>query len=352
MAGVIFRGLLQPASVGGGGLWSFSKTITIDSTKCGTANVTDYPLLFSSTIAALKTTANGGNVESASGYDIAFFSDAGLTSMLDFEIESWSATTGAIVAWVRMPTLTFAADAVIYLGYGNATIVASQQNVAGTWDANYGGVWHLGDGVNNYNTAMRADSTANGNTLGNVPGTGVAAAGIVGGGLSMSGGHGLWAPSDPSLVATSAFTVEVWAQPSNFAGYRTMLAKGFGSVANYKLLTDITTGVPVIFVTSSSVVKTVADGSAMSTSAMTYLVGHWDGTTLRLYRDGVSVGTPLAVGSVDDFGTCAIGALDQNNDPMVGLLDEARVSTVARSTSYITATYNNISSPSTFYAVT
>jgi len=42
--------------------------------------------------------------------------------------------------------------------YGN-TSAASQQNATSTWDSNYQGVWHLGNGT----TLSAADSTGNNN---------------------------------------------------------------------------------------------------------------------------------------------------------------------------------------------
>lgn len=331
---------------GGGSGYSFSKTITVDHTKCGTANTTDYPLLFSATIAALKTVANGGSVQSGSGYDIAFFSDSGLTTMLDFEVESWDAATGAIVAWVRVPTLTFASDAVIYLGYGNASIVASQQNVTGTWNSDYKGVWHL--------DATTNDSTATGATLNRTSGSPTFVAAQVGNGLSINGtiGDAVGPTNSAPFASTGAFTVEAWAKPTNFSANRTVIAKGNGSNQNYFLTVLNTSGHAYVQFTQSGVVKAVQGTSTLSTSACSYLAATYDGATLTLYVNGASEGTPLSVtGATDNPGGLVVGAVDIN-EPFLGVIDEPRMSSIARSASYVTAQYNNVSSPSTFYAVT
>jgi hypothetical protein len=83
----------------------------VDHTQCGTADSTSFPVSVVETRVGFKSVANGGSVTSASGYDIAFYSDAGLTTLLDFEIESWSATTGALVAHVPYP------DSLTYVEY-------------------------------------------------------------------------------------------------------------------------------------------------------------------------------------------------------------------------------------------
>src|SRR4030065_2715347 len=129
--------------------WVNVRTISIDHTKCGTADSTNFPVLISGTYAGsgtdpdLRTTGNGGQVTDANGYDIAFFSDSGLTTMLDFERVAWSATTGAVEFWVEVPTISYTTDTVIYIAYGNASITTDQQNKTGTWNSNFVLVDHL-----------------------------------------------------------------------------------------------------------------------------------------------------------------------------------------------------------------
>ena len=62
------------------------------------------------------------------------------------------------MAWVRVPSLSSAADTQIYAYYGNVA-AANQQNVAGVWDANTMAVYHLGEAASPY-----ADSSSNANT--------------------------------------------------------------------------------------------------------------------------------------------------------------------------------------------
>ena len=75
-------------------------------------------MLIDSTVADLRTTANGGRVENANGYDIIFTSDRFGASQLAHEIERYVATTGEIVFWVRLESL--AATTSIYMWYGNS----------------------------------------------------------------------------------------------------------------------------------------------------------------------------------------------------------------------------------------
>ena len=123
----------------------YRKAITIDDTKVSpcSSNITDFPVLISITgDANLKTVANGGHVANSNGYDIVFRASNGLTA-LDHEVESYDGTAGTLVAWVKVPTLSYTADTTIYIYYGNSGISSDQSNPTGVWDANFKGVWHL-----------------------------------------------------------------------------------------------------------------------------------------------------------------------------------------------------------------
>ena len=94
--------------------------------------------------------------------DILFTSSDG-TTKLDHQIESYTSGTGTLVAWVEIPSLSSAANTVIYMYYGNAAATA-QQNITGTWDASFKGVWHLNsaftDATSNANNGTNTGTTA------------------------------------------------------------------------------------------------------------------------------------------------------------------------------------------------
>jgi len=113
--------------------YNYSRSITIDHTKCGSANSTNFPVLVAGTYSYLATVANGGNVTSASGYDIIFTSDSAGTILLNFERASFNATTGAVEFWVKVPTVSNTADTVIYLFYGNSAVTTDQSAPVATW---------------------------------------------------------------------------------------------------------------------------------------------------------------------------------------------------------------------------
>ena len=139
--------------------------ITIDHTRVPNSDQLNFPMLFSGTYPYLATTANGGSVTNANGYDILFTSDANGTSPLAFEQESYSPSTGTVNYWVKIPTLSHTTDTVIYLFYGNSSVTTDQSNKSSVWDSNYLGIYHLPNGA----TLSAGDSTSgahNGTLLG------------------------------------------------------------------------------------------------------------------------------------------------------------------------------------------
>ena len=124
--------------------YTYRRAITIDHTKVPNTDQNSFPVLVSGTYSYLASIANGGKVQSSSGYDIIFTSDASGNTKLDHEIESYNATTGAVNFWVRIPTVSHTADTIIYMQYGNSSITTSQENKSGVWQVGYQSVYHFG----------------------------------------------------------------------------------------------------------------------------------------------------------------------------------------------------------------
>ena len=128
----------------------------------------------------LATTANGGHVASTTGADILFTDASGLTK-INYERESYASTTGQLVAWVQVPSLSPTTDTVLYMYYGNSTGgLADQRSASATWDSSYKGVYHLPNGVN---LSASDSTTVNNGTISSA----TAATGQVDGAASFGG---------------------------------------------------------------------------------------------------------------------------------------------------------------------
>lgn len=201
------------ASFGNG--YSYRRSITINESEVtGSGDFTDFPVLVSFFDSTLETVGNGGHVTDTQGDDIVFASDDQGASPLDFERERYNASTGEITAWVRVPTLDFNNDTVIYMFYGNSSVTSSQEDVAGTWDSNFKGVWHMDD-----TSTTNSDSAGTANN-GTVTGGAVAgAAGKIADAYSFDGIDDVSTVTDHAdLDLTNTGTIEAWMKTDNVNG--------------------------------------------------------------------------------------------------------------------------------------
>ncbi len=99
---LVVSGIFMPAEAAFSNGYSYRRLVDfVDAEVIGGPH-TNFPVLIDSTLLYLRTTANGGKVENANGYDIIFTSDQAGATQLAHEIESYVATTGEIVFWVRI----------------------------------------------------------------------------------------------------------------------------------------------------------------------------------------------------------------------------------------------------------
>lgn len=226
--------------------YSYRRTITIqESQVTGGSNLTNFPVLMSFTEPELKTTGNGGKVTDGEGDDIIFASDVDGNTVLDFERERYTPTTGEITAWVEIPTLDFDNNTTVYMFYGNSSVTTSQEDVAGTWDADYVGVWHMDD-----SGATNSDSAGTAND-GSVSGATAGAAGKFGPAYSFDGTNDVSTVTDHAdLDLTNTGTFEAWMQTTstsskpttNISSWVTRTAPGGISADNYSQMDSVIVG--------------------------------------------------------------------------------------------------------------
>jgi len=185
--------------------WTYRKQITIDHSKV-TSDLTNFPVFISITDSDLHAKAQ------TNGNDILFMDDIGVAQQLNHEIESYDGSTGSLVAWVNMPSISSTVDIVLYMYYGNPNC-DSQQHVEATWNSNFMAVWHLQSDP----TQPTHDSTQNHND-GSAHGTMDASNvvnGKVGKCLVFDGADDyISVPDSPSLDPTD-LTLVAWYQPKD-----------------------------------------------------------------------------------------------------------------------------------------
>ncbi len=327
---------------------------------------TNFPVLIDSTLLYLRTTANGGKVKNANGYDIIFTSDQAGATQLAHEIEQYDAVTGDVAFWVRIESL--AATTSIYMFYGNSGIATFQgdvtsNGVTGVWDNDYEGVWHLNeDVVDEASGATHFDSTSNNND--GIQQGNVEVAAKIADGQDFDGANDYIEDADGELYLNglTAFTVSLWIQ-SNVTG----TDRGFIIGKTPDNQDDVFTfrydskgndggGTDVIkaAITVSGQFQEYESASNVQTTAWQYLTWIWSsGNDQALYIDA-TLDTPTFVGptrtgSISGTDRFRIAQGAKNPPNWNGRVDEVRLSSVIRSTPWIETEYNNQFTPSTFY---
>ncbi len=342
--------------------WTNRKKITIDHRKVsGSTALTDFPVLISLTDAQLKSTGNGGLVASTTGADILFTSSDGKTK-LNHEIESYNSATGQLIAWVKISSLSPSADTSVYLYFGNSVVTTMQANPTGVWDANYKGVWHLGDVPT---TARDSTGVNNATSIGS---TIAQTAGKIDGSASFDGSTNASINAGTSssldagnLTGKPVLTLQAWVKrsaintsgslmgnpASSIGGY--FLGLGYSAVSNGYNCTNTQVGFTSIGMSGVCAGNFPADTNLHKLDVTSNSSG-----LLSVYVDGSLTGTAndanVFTSGSSIFG---IGYYPQNTlyYQWNGVLDEVRMSNTARTADWIKTEYNNQSSPKTFYAV-
>ncbi len=342
--------------------YSYRRLIDITNAQVSGGPHTNFPILVSTTLADLRTTGNGGKVTDAQGDDI-IFTDSDGSTQLAHEIERYVPSTGELVAWVRVPSL--AATSTLYIYYGNSAVTTFQGNVTsngvtGVWDNSFKGVWHL---IDNPTGALdqfsNSKTSANHGTSVNME-SGDQVAAKANGGLSLDGTNEYIdvANANSGMNLGQNFTLEMWVKRNSLSSSEhTLLTKRYGAYYSFKLYFD-NNNLRLYFDegNGAGTWDNVTGGSITDTANFHYVGAYSDGTTIKVFRDGViDAGSASLSGTIAyDTGKLLIGAAVWNNvlgSYLDGIIDEVRVSNVRRSDGWILTSYNSQNSPAGFYTM-
>ncbi len=343
----------QNVLVGPYGNYAFNDIITLNTTSLGiTSNLTNFPALLSiqDNNLIISTTCNN-KVQNPNGpnYDFAFY-DPATSSELYYQIESYNQTTGTLLVWVQIPTLTYASNKTITFWYGSNSPPTTHNTTffQNTWASDYQVVYHFNEA--SY-TGSVTDATANSftGTCNNMTSANFVT-GKVGNAYSFNGTN--TSISAGNVNATSSFTLSAWVNLSQTGVDQKIMTNQTAAKSGYKL------GVYSNNLLEAETNHALDRGStpapsSFSIGAWHYVQGVYTGSSLSVYVDGAGPYQTLSTSSNSVAGTPFYVGVGEGGNTLYfkGLIDEVRVSNVVKTSDWIKAEYTNQSNPTSFTSV-
>ncbi|MCK5112975.1 MAG: DUF2341 domain-containing protein, partial [Thermoplasmatales archaeon] len=325
--------------------WQYRKEIRIDHAQVA-GDLVNFPVLVSTVDSDLRDKTQ------VDGDDILFMDGTGVAEKLYHEIEHYDDSSGELIAWVNIPSLSSTVDTSFYMYYGNSGCT-NQQTSEMVWDSHYKGVWHMNDKT----TSTIKDSTSNSNTGDkydvNEP---IEATGKIGKCQDFDGSDDVIdCGTKSNLDNTGYITFELWGKFDNMPTpsdpeYFIIARKDYAYLMSLRHDGDLR----IMYWDGSTRYNGDSSfSSPITTDIWYYLGGTFDTDTnnIEFFKDDVkdsctewtesqsnNNGYDLDIGGFQGYSECTVD----------GMIDEFRISDIVRTDNWITTTYNTESSPSTF----
>jgi hypothetical protein len=338
--------------------WAHRKNITIDK-RMVNGTLTDFPVLINFT-----SDSDLASYAKTNGQDILFTDSSG--NKLSHEIELYQPGTGGLTAWVKIASLSNAANTSIYMYYGNSAATPQWANTS-VWSNGYAAVWHLGESGSGAAGEFK-DSTSNANHGQGASGLGygnpVRMAGKFGYGQNFTSESNQFieVPNTASLQLTGPLTIEGWINGAKWTptqtgeNYRGVVGKQYGSGGDDSYIISIYCdgSNPTTPYTWFTGITSVSDGNIVSTGSWYFIATNLSaGGNAVIHVNGVAQGAGCCYSVSEDANNVTIGAEECDatllaTERFAGKIDEVRLSNVARSAGWIWTQYQNQNSPTTF----
>jgi hypothetical protein len=332
--------------------YAHCRVLTINHGQVGGSTLSNFGVLVSGSLGSSR-------VQNVNCYDVIFTLDSSGATLLPWEIEGCSASTGTIVMWAALPSISAAVDTTFYVSYDNASITTPQNagaaSPANVWNSNYALVQHLGNG----STLSVADSTANANNGTNSGGT--ATAGEIGGAVAFNGtSQDYSVANSASLNNWTNLTVSFWikAPAAQLGMYNRIIEKGVNSEVT--ILTNFAgTMDGKIYLQNLGTSSFGMNATAVALDNTWHYVvvqvqyGGGSNSTGQIYVDGNSSAGPTTIGSVTFVrtGNIFVAASNGASNFLQASLDEIHYQTAITPVGWIAAEFANQKAGSTFLTI-
>ncbi|HWR63814.1 MAG TPA: DUF2341 domain-containing protein [Candidatus Thermoplasmatota archaeon] len=329
--------------------WEYRKMITVNHTMVA-GELEYFPVLLDITDTDLRDKAQDD------GDDILFMNGAGVAIRLYHEIEEFDSSTGRLIAWVNISSLSSTVDTSFYLYYGNMGS-SNQQCPDKTWDSDFALVQHF-----NERSGTLFDSTGYSND--GIPYGGVMqdAVGKIGNADRFDGENDYVSMGDVlSFERTNSFSASAWIYlDTSGDAERTIMGKYYSKgwiLYHYDNRLYVN-----LYSSGNSRILIDTTNQVLTTGAWYYVSFTYTGTStadgVKIYFNGGSVPLNVLYNTLSStivgaeplcFG--ASGTVSSKRWFLDGTIDEERISSCTRSADWILTEYLNQEDPSAFFNV-
>jgi hypothetical protein len=365
------------------GSYGFSIPITLKMSNTGIsagASLTAFPALVYIQSDSLKIgkvcgdkvqfpTGNGGGAAVGTNYDFAF-TETGTNTELYYQVDTYDSVNGILLAWVQVPALT-KTDKTLTFYFGSQSPSHSSAFSASTWPSDYLAVYHFSEGsptATVLDATLHARNAVQANTAITNDEIHVAA------GIPTTGGAYTFNGTSTSIIqnagtfpdCTGQFTISAWV---TYTGLSTsdnkLVSDQLDYSHGYKLSVRNSTIETETRTTANPSPGNIWDaGTPVTPNTWSYVQGEFNGSGFNNYLNGIyatvgafKVGTS-GTNSPPEAGNFLTMGLDHgtgtanggfNDDHFFsGVMDEVRVSNIAKSADWIQAEYYNQKNPKLF----
>lgn len=312
--------------------WQYRKKITINHEMIET-DLSYFPVLINTIDSDLASKAQND------GDDILFMNDEDPSLKLSHEFEKYDGSSGELICWVNVSSVSSSTDTVFYMYYGNPNC-NSQENPLGVWDSSYVMVQHLDE-----TSGIHYDSTVYGNNGTCINGTDQNVAGPIDGADGFDGTND-WIDcgNDDSFDLTDELTLEAWVNRTGdgFGKFLGIISRRGSGYNRYQLRYKPDNDTAQFFLGTTSSYEIIDSDKDLDLGVWNHLVATWNGTSMKLFVNG-EVQTNVSSFTSSPNTKSAVLELGRYTEQnyFEGLVDEIRISNICRDTGWIEAEYNN-----------
>jgi len=343
--------------------WGRRCALVIQSSKVD-ANQSDFPVLLTKDTLPSEMFDHVGSYPALEGGgDIRFSSDEAGNTQLACEIVSFSLDDADNEAeiWVKIPSVAAGTNTTFHIWYNKTgetqPAIDSTYGAENVWDSSFKMVQHMNEDPSGSapqiidSTLNDIDGTSNGSmTFGDL------IDGQVGKALDFDGDDDYIDCGDTlDALLSTVYTISAWMKLS--VNNENNMLLGYRSTVDPNpvlfQLDHNNDDIRLIVRDDDGNVAVASKNSILIADTWYYIAGIRNGGTINVYVDGSA-----GVSDTDTFGTITtnsfnIGAITPGSTQQLdtvfkGIIDEVRISNIARSPEWIDASHNNQFSPDTF----